>query len=117
MSDLLRKKNKLLERGAPIVPERVFTMDDLNTVSKDPVEEKKPAKKNTRTTAEKTTTVRVSAATKNKLNAMVTVGIADTVDQLTDVLIDEYISNILSKEEKKQLNIVLDLYKTKKPNK
>lgn len=116
MSDLLRKKPKKIERSPTVTPKTTFSVNDLPQQLKEEVPEKKvsPAKP---ISAEKTTTVRVSVAMKNKLNALVTMGIADTVDQLADVLIDEYVTNILSKDEKKQLEIILDLYKSKSNNK
>lgn len=116
MSDLLRKKTKKIERSPTVTPKTTFSVSDLPQQPKEVEVEKKvsPAKP---AVVEKTTTVRVSVAMKNKLNAMVTMGIADTVDQLTDVLIDEYVTNILSKDEKKQLEIILDLYKSKLNNK
>ncbi|WP_052131613.1 DUF5388 domain-containing protein [Planococcus sp. CAU13] len=115
MSDLLRKKPKKIERSPTVTPKTTFSVNDLPKNPKEEVPEKKvtPAKP---IVAEKTTTVRVSVAMKNKLNALVTMGIADTVDQLADVLIDEYVTNILSKDEKKQLEIILDLYKSKLNN-
>lgn len=119
MSDLLRKKPKKIERSPTVTPKTTFSLQDLPQIPEQPKEkvtEKKysPAKP---AAPEKTTTVRVSVAMKNKLNALVTMGVADTVDQLTDVLIDEYVTNILSKDEKKQLEIILDLYKSKSNNK
>lgn len=120
MSDLLRKKPKKIERSPTVTPKTTFSVNDLPQQpvkqEKEEVAEKKfsPSKP---AGAEKTTTVRVSVAMKNKLNALVTMGIADTVDQLTDVLIDEYVTNILSKDEKKQLEIILDLYKSRLNNK
>lgn len=117
MSDLLRKKPKKIERSPTVTPKTTFSVNDL---PQQPIEEVVVEKKVSTTkpaVTEKTTTVRVSVAMKNKLNAMVTMGIADTVDQLTDVLIDEYVTNILSKDEKKQLEIILDLYKSKLNNK
>lgn len=113
MSDLLKRKPKKIERSQTLTPRTIFSSSDLPEATKEEILEKKPVVKTAPPVAEKTTTVRVSVAMKNKLNAMVTLGIADTVDQLTDVLIDEYVSNILSKDEKKQLEIILDLYKSK----
>jgi|GEM_PF-6143983 len=113
MSDLLKRKPKKIERSQTVTPRTVFSPSDLLEPIKEEIVEKKEIVKTLTSGPEKTTTVRVSVGMKNKLNAMVTLGIADTVDQLTDVLIDEYVSNILSKDEKKQLEIILDLYKSK----
>ena len=116
MSDLLKRKPKKIERSQTVTPRTTFSLNDLPEQPKEEIVEKKVSKPKT-LVAEKTTTVRVSVAMKNKLNALVTMGIADSVDQLTDVLIDEYVNNILSKDEKKQLEIILDLYKSKMNNK
>lgn len=117
MSDLLRKKPKKIERSPTVTPKTTFSVNDLPQQSKEEVIVEKKAAPSKLGVTEKTTTVRVSVSMKNKLNALVTMGIADTVDQLTDVLIDEYVTNILSKDEKKQLEIILDLYKSKLNNK
>lgn len=111
MSDLLKRKPKKIERSQTVAPKTTFSLNDLPEPSKDEVVERKQPGKSA--TSEKTTTVRVSVGMKNKLNALVTMGVADSVDQLTDVLIDEYVTNILSKDQKKQLEIILDLYKSK----
>lgn len=112
MSDLLKRKPKKIERSQTVAPKTTFSLNDLPELSHEEVvvERKQPLKP---ATTEKTTTVRVSVGMKNKLNALVTMGVADSVDQLTDVLIDEYVTNILSKDQKKQLEIILDLYKSK----
>lgn len=113
MSDLLKRKTKKIERSPSVTPKTTFSLNDLPQQPKEEIVVEKKAPPAKTAVTEKTTTVRVSVAMKNKLNAMVTMGIADTVDQLTDVLIDEYVTNILSKDEKKQLEIILDLYKSK----
>ena len=51
--------------------------------------------------------------TKSKLNALVTLGIAPNVDEVTDLLINDYLTNILTKDERKQFEIILGLYKKK----
>lgn len=124
MSDLLRKKtkpNKLLNRGQQITPNTTFSLDDVtsNSDGKQPVVETPAAKEvQTKTRTSKvqaaTTTVRVSSSTKEKLNALVTMGIADSVDNLLEILIEEYESAYLTKEEKKQYSLILEIYAAKK---
>lgn len=120
MSDLLRKKtkpNKLLNRGQKITPTTTFSLTD--EISSPPVQET-PASKEAETRASKaqaktaSTTVRVSAPIKEKLNALVTMGIAGSVDSLLEILIEEYESAYLTKEEKKQYALILDIYASKK---
>lgn len=113
MSDLLKRKPKKIEKGVTVTPKTTFTLDELPEPSKAPVIEKTPAAKVKPRQPEKTTTVRVSVPMKNKLNAMVTMGLADSVDQLTDLVVDEYISNILTKDQKKQLDIIYEMYNRK----
>lgn len=121
MSDLLKRKPKRIERSQTVTPRTTFSLNDLPEQPTEEVIEKKVHEtkvvEKKAAIAEKTTTVRVSVGMKNKLNALVTMGVADSVDQLADVLYDEYVNNILSKDEKKQLEIILELYKSKLRNK
>lgn len=117
MSDLLKKKPRPIQKGVTVTPKTTFSLDEFPEPVKASAVEKKLATKASRRPAEKTTTVRVSVAMKNRMNAMVTMGIADSVDQLTDLVVDEYISNILTKDQKKQLELIYDLYKTKETDK
>ena len=117
MSDLLRKKKPgKIERSQTVIPKNIFDIKDVE-VSKEPVKTPEPTttKKtgNSNVISEKSTTVRVNTTTKNKLNALVTLGIASTVDDVTDLLINDYISNILTKDERKQFEIIFELYKSK----
>jgi hypothetical protein len=113
MSDLLKKKtSKRLDRGQQIHPSKMFNLEKEVPIAEQdnvkPVISKKPIN------VDKTTTVRVSTSTKDRLNALVTLGTAETVDHLVDILMDEYISNILSKDEKKQLDLIFELYRSKR---
>jgi predicted DNA-binding protein len=104
MSDLLNRnktKNKLA-RPAEVKPNQTFDISSVEELKERPLKQKK-----------KTTTVRVSEEMKDKLNALVTLGIADSVDTVVDVLYDEYVNSILDKEEKKQLKMMQDIYKKK----
>lgn len=120
MSDLLRKKQpgKIL-RSQTVVPKNTFNIKDLeNAQEKGQEAETTPVSVPKKTTvsnliAEKSTTVRVNMSTKSKLNALVTLGIAQTVDEVTDLLINDYLTNILTKDERKQFEIILELYKRK----
>ena len=123
MSNLLnngKPKKRLLDRGPKIVPTQEFKLDSTNeTKVEEPVQEEKqssekteqaPTKKTKKQdTAAQITTVRVTKATRNKLNALIQLGKADSVDVLLDILLDEYIENNLVKEEKKTFNIVFEV--------
>ncbi|WP_413783016.1 DUF5388 domain-containing protein, partial [Planococcus halocryophilus] len=52
-------------------------------------------------------------STRNKLNALVSLNKADTIDDLIEIMFDEYFSVHVTKDEKKQFDMVMDLYKSK----
>lgn len=119
LSNLLNnKKKKLLDRGPKITPAQEFTLSavetnetNVSTVEPEPikiVKEEKPKK-----TKQSTTTVRVEKITRSKLNALVQMGKAETVDVLVDILIDEYVNNQLLKDEKKTYDILLNVLRKK----
>ena len=123
MSSLLnngKPRKKLLDRGPKIVPTQEFKLESTKEIKvEEPVQEEKqssekaeqaPTKKTKKQdTATQITTVRVTKATRNKLNALVQMGKADSVDVLLDILLDEYIENNLVKEEKKTFNLVFEV--------
>lgn len=120
MSDLLRKKQPgKIQRSQSVMPKNTFNIKDLEDDKENvkvpestPVSiPKKPTVSNV--VAEKSSTVRVNMSTKSKLNALVTIGIASTVDEVIDLLINDYLTNILTKDERKQFEIILELYKRK----
>ena len=114
MSDLLKRKPPgLIERSQTAVPKNTFSIKDLET-NNEPDKTSVPKKStNSNVIVEKSTTVRVNMSTKNKLNALVTIGIAPTVGDVIDLLINDYQSNILTKDEKKQYDIIFELYRSK----
>lgn len=97
------KKRLLTNRNAEIKPEKKFDLNDIQPT-------KKPRE---RTPVVKDTTVRVKRSTRNKLNALVSLNKADTIDELIEILIDEYMSANILKDEKKHYDLILDLYKLK----
>ena len=123
MSNLLnnvKPKKKLLNRGPKIVPDQEFKLEETGVTVEAPPEAEQPtASKKTDVPAPKkvekkregaqNTSVRVTKATRNKLNALIQLGKADNVDTLIDIVIDEYIENNLVKDEKKTYNLILDI--------
>lgn len=118
MSNLLnneKPRKKLLDRGPKIVPNQEFKLDTIEeTVAEVPVKEqpKIEAEKTTKIKKREVpqiTSVRVTKATRNKLNALIQLGKAENVDTLIDILLDEYIENNLVKDEKKTYNLILDI--------
>lgn len=113
MADLLKRTPKKSECKQTVTPRTIVSTVNLLEPTKEDVVEKNVSKTNSPLT-KKNTTVRVSFAVKNKLNALVIMGVADSVDRLIDILIDEYVNNILSENKEKQLELLLDIYKNKK---
>ncbi|MET1032148.1 DUF5388 domain-containing protein [Domibacillus tundrae] len=117
MSDLLKKKpSKLLNRGKQITPNTTFSLDNENSkpVNTVPEPEKKEMAAKTKKVQPGTTTVRVSTTTKERLNGLVTLGIAESVDSLLEILVEEYQTNYLTKEQRKQYSLILDIYASRK---
>lgn len=120
MSNLLnndKPKKKLLNRGPKIVPEQEFILEDkiIETPSVEPSKTgatvaKPPKKASKKIDATSITSVRVSKATRSKLNALIQLGKADNVDTIIDILLAEYIENNLVKDEKKTYNLILDIF-------
>lgn len=115
-----KPKKRLLDRGPKIVPTQEFKLETTQeTKAEEPVQEEKKSSEKAeqfstkrtkkQNTAAQITTVRVTKATRNKLNALIQLGKADSVDVLLDILLDEYIENNLVKEEKKTFNIVFEV--------
>lgn len=119
LSNLLNnKKKKLLDRGPKITPAQEFTLSDVetnetyvSTVEPEPLKIVKEEK--SKKTKQSTTTVRVEKITRSKLNALVQMGKAETVDVLVDILIDEYVNHQLLKDEKKTYDILLNVLRKK----
>lgn len=119
MSNLLNSrqpKKKLLDRGPKINPAQQFTLDEIaedkeQKAKQEPKVEAKPATKAKRRTPAEITSVRVTKNTRNKLNALIQMGKAESVDVLIDILLDEYIDSTLVKDEKKTFDIVVDIIK------
>lgn len=114
MSNLLNNssKKKLLNRGPQITPATEFKLDEsiTSTLPKSQGNEKiNTLIKNDK----KITSVRVRKSTQKQLNALVNINKADSVDQLIEIMLDEYKSNNLVKEEKKQFDLIMDLLNSK----
>lgn len=122
MSNLLnngKPRKKLLDRGPKIVPAQEFKLEETVEVKESaPAQEKQVAKPARKRTAKKTkkqkvetniTSVRVTKSTRNKLNALIQLGKADSVDVLLDTLLDEYIENSLVQDEQKIFNLFYEV--------
>jgi hypothetical protein len=119
MSNLLnngKPRKKLLERGPKIVPAQEFKLDAVEEAEAESKPQQQPEAKPTEETKKskkresaQITSVRVTKPTRNKLNALIQLGKADSVDVMIDILLDEYIENNLVKDEKKTFNLILDI--------
>ncbi|SDC61204.1 hypothetical protein SAMN05421734_11328 [Pelagirhabdus alkalitolerans] len=110
MSDLLKKRNKAssLERPPEVKPKNTFDIDSIDKqYGLHNLENKKKQQ------TKKSTTVRVSTELKDKLNALVTIGVADNVDTVIDIMLEEYTNAFLDKDEKKQLELLQSIYQKK----
>lgn len=105
-------KKKLLDRGPQITPAAQFQLDDVSNPFTTR-QELSTKKKKELQTEKKVTTVRVKKSTRHKLNALVSINKADNVDELIELLLNEYTDNNLLKEEKRQFDMIVDLYRSK----
>lgn len=113
MSNLLNKtgKKKLLDRGPQIIPTTPFKLENMDTDNKEP-ETTQPLSRES-AIVNKVSSVRVMTYTRHMLNALVILHKAESVDELIDIMLAEYLDTHLTREEKKEFNIVMELYRKK----
>jgi len=108
--ELIRKKNPL-ERGEEIKPKETFNRNAIYTVNAEENTERKSIKKRKKT-VEKSTTIRCSTTTSNRLNAIVTSFGLDSVNELLESLLDNYEAT-LSSDERRELKTLVEVYNRK----
>lgn len=119
MADGLLNKNKsaskrnLLERKEDVKPKEAFNRSSLFTVEasqKESLDQKKetPRKKSKGTT----TTIRCAADTSHRLNAIVTSFSLDSVNELLEILLDNYEAS-LTQDERREIKTLLEVYQRK----
>lgn len=128
MSNLLNPKKKLLDRGPKIEPQTAFSLDEDKETNVDEmknygqqqpaaeVEETPITKKPGRPKVirdDQVTSVRLMKSTRSKLNALVQLGKAENVDLLIDSLVEDYIKQELTKDEKRIYQIVFETFNKK----
>lgn len=128
MSNLLNPKKKLLDRGPKIEPQTAFSLDEDKETKVDEmkndgqqqpaaeVEETPITKKPGRPKVirdDQVTSVRLMKSTRSKLNALVQLGKAENVDLLIDSLVEDYIKQELTKDEKRIYQIVFETFNKK----
>lgn len=119
MADGLLNKNKsaskrnLLERKEDVKPKEAFNRSSLFTVEasqKESLDQKKEApRKKTKGT---TTTIRCAADTSHRLNAIVTSFSLDSVNELLEILLDNYEAS-LTQDERREIKTLLEVYQRK----
>ncbi|WP_110925939.1 hypothetical protein [Bacillus massiliglaciei] len=103
MANLLNKTKKI-ERTENTEPKDTYNPNNVFTV-------KQNEKKETRA-KEKKTTIRLSYKNQQRLNALVTQNSLDSVDQVLDLILNQYESG-LSKEQRKELDTIIKIYSKK----
>ena len=117
MADNLLNKNKgkrnLLERKEEVKPQQSFNRSSLFTVNEsqqtngDPKKDV-PRKKERGTT----TTIRCATDTSHRLNAIVTSFNLDSVNELIEILLDNYEAS-LTTDERREIKTLLEVYQRK----
>lgn len=130
MSNLLNPKKKLLDRGPKIEPQTAFSLDEdketkVDEMKNDGQQQQQPAAEVEETPITKkpgrpkvirddqVTSVRLMKSTRSKLNALVQLGKAENVDLLIDSLVEDYIKQELTKDEKRIYQIVFETFNKK----
>lgn len=119
MADSLLNKNKntgkrnLLDRKDGVKPKEAFDRSSLFTVDETPknkfIQNKEVITKKAKG---KTTTIRCAADTSHRLNAIVTSFSLDSVNELLDILLDDYEAS-LTADERREIKTLLAVYRRK----
>lgn len=113
--DLLDKsgKHKPIKRAPVNEPTVTTTKDDIVNLNFD---KKKPNIKVRKrpTIDEPSTNVRVGVSIKDKIDTLLVMKKFEIVNDLIDYLVDDYVSNELTKDERKTFDTILDIYKLKR---
>lgn len=99
MSDLIKKKNTLLNRTTNKEPKEIFNRDRENLFSEKKIKTK---------ISKLTSSIRVSENTRKSLKALTLVKDFKSVDETLNILINEYTSN-LTTDEQKDFRYILDI--------
>lgn len=107
MSDLIKKKNPLLNRTSTQEPKEVFNRDKASLFSEKTIQ--------TKNKIQSTSSIRVSKNTRINLNALKVVEDFDSVEDTINILLTEYI-NSLTPEKKKEVKYLVDIESRRKWN-
>jgi hypothetical protein len=117
MADNLLNKNKerrnLLERKEEVKPQQSFNRSSLFTVNEsEHTNEDKKKDTSRKKIKSKTTTIRCAADTSHRLNAIVTSFNLDSVNELIEILLDNYEAS-LTTDERREIKTLLEVYQRK----
>jgi len=117
MADNLLNKNKgkrnLLERKEEVKPKEAFNRSSLFTVDESQKNSHNQNKEvPTNKNKLKTTTIRCAADTSHRLNALVTSFSLDSVNELLDILLDNYEAS-LTNDERREIKTLIEVYQRK----
>lgn len=71
-------------------------------------------RKRRHTIDEPSTNIRIGMSIKDKIDTLLVMNKFDIVNDLIDYLVDDYLANELTKDERKTFDTILDIYKTKR---
>lgn len=103
-------RKQLLRHKPAITPTQPFT---INEIEKDVIQPPSPNKKKS-VVDDPISSIRVRTSTRNKINALINLGRADTADVLIDILIDEYLNANLTKDERKTYEMLYQVLQNRK---
>ena len=106
-------KRNLLDRKDGVKPKEAFDRSSLFTVDESP--KNKPIQNkevSTKKNKGRTTTIRCAADTSHRLNAIVTSFSLDSVNELLDILLDDYEASLTS-DERREIKTLLAVYRRK----
>lgn len=115
MSGLLQKpgdsakNNKKIERIETTTPANTYNPNDVFTVKHENSQANIPPISK----QEKSTSIRCSFGNKDRLNALVVLNGSDSVDQILDILLDEYEAT-MTPEERRELRTIINIYSKKR---
>lgn len=119
MAESLLNKNKnngkrnLLERKEEVKPKEAFNRASLFTVDESQQDQfdkkKEPIQKSSKG---KTTTIRCAADTSHRLNAIITSFSLNSVNELLEILLDNYEAS-LTQDERREIKTLQEVYQRK----
>lgn len=113
VTKLVRKQ--LLRHQPAVAPTQPFNINEMEKEKEKELNASQPAtqKEKKNMIHDTISSLRVRKSTRNKVNALINLGKADSADMLVDIAIDEYI-NSLAKEERKTFEMLYQVLQNRK---